>query len=105
MTQHRTALAGTIFNVQSPQHPSAGRYVRQAVRRGFRIAFQAAWPNSAGWVALAAPQSIGVDLIVRYYRDRTFTVQVCDPRRTLSEFLPDESPPDGHHADGDTAVA
>jgi hypothetical protein len=82
--------AGAVFNVQSTRHPSAGRYVRQAVERGFRVAFRAAWPNSAGWVALAAPQSNGVDLIVRYYRDQTFTVQVCDPRRTLDEFLPDD---------------
>ena len=81
---------GQIFNVQSPRHPSAGRYVRQAIRRGFRIAFQAAWPNSSGWMALAAPRSEGVDLIVRYYRDQTFTVQVCDPRRTLADFLPDD---------------
>ncbi len=90
MTQRESALTVGVFNVQSPRHPSAGRYVRQAVRRGFQIAFQAAWPNSAGWVALSAPQSAGVDLIVRYYRDRTFTVQVCDPRRTLEELLPDE---------------
>jgi hypothetical protein len=81
---------GTFFNVQSPRHPSAGRYVRQALARGFHVAFQAAWPNSSGWVALAAPRSEGVDLIVRYYRDQTFTVQVCDAGRTLTDFLPDD---------------
>jgi hypothetical protein len=90
MTVSVAPISGTLFNVQSTRHPSAGRYVRQAVKRGFRVAFQAAWPNSAGWVALAAPLSNGVDLIVRYYRDRTFTVQVCDPRRTLADFLPDD---------------
>lgn len=81
-------LSGQLVNVQSPRHPSAGRFVRQAVARGFHVAYQAAWPNSAGWVALAAPKSEGVDLIVRFYRDQTFTVQVCDPQRTLEELLP-----------------
>jgi hypothetical protein len=90
MTQCSAFLSGPVVNVQSPRHPSAGRYVRQAVERGFRVAHQAAWPNSAGWVALAAPQSQGVDLLVRYYRDSSFTVQVCDPRRTLSDLLPDD---------------
>lgn len=90
MTEIASAPAGRLFHVQSPQHPSAGHYVRHALGRGFRIAYQATWPNSAGWVALAAPRSVGVDMIVRYYRDGTFTVEVCDPRRTLADLLPDE---------------
>lgn len=82
--------SSSIFNVQSTRNPSAGRYVRRAQKRGFHIVHQTAWPNSAGWLALAAPGSNGVDLIIRYYRDQTFTVQVCDPRRTLEELLPEE---------------
>ena len=90
MAELPATSAGTVFNIQSPSHPSAGRFVRQAVARGFRVTFQAAWPNSAGWVALAAPRSEGVDLIVRYYRDQTFTVQLCRPGLTLDELLPDD---------------
>jgi hypothetical protein len=90
MSSAALLLSGPAVNVQSLRHPSAGRYVRQAIARGFRIAHQAAWPNSAGWIALSRPESMDVDVLVRYYRDQSFTVQVCDPNRTLDELLPDD---------------
>ncbi len=59
----------------SVEAPSLEQFLDQARSEGYRVQHQSAWPNGAGWIALAH-QLEGenrVDLMVNYYPDRTFT--------------------------------
>ena len=78
---------GPIRQVSSPRHPSASQFVEHAKTRGYRILNQGTWPNATGWIALARPESTVVDLLVRRYRDHSFSVQSCDGNGSVDELL------------------
>lgn len=78
---------GPIQRVENPRHPSAAQFVEHAKNRGFRVLNQGTWPNATGWVALARPESTEVDVMVRRYRDHTYSVQSCDGNGTVDELL------------------
>jgi hypothetical protein len=83
--------AGPIRRVDSPRHATAGQFIAHAQRRGYRVLTQGSWPNSAAWYGLAKAGSDEVDVMVRHYRDQTFTVQSCDGNGSVAHLLDDDA--------------
>jgi hypothetical protein len=78
---------------QSPTqlHQTIDCYVRDAQKEGYRIIYQTAWANGAGWIALAGPGLNGctstggdvrhnrISLLVKFYPDGRFTSEQLGP--------------------------
>lgn len=71
-------LASTSADTQTSgvlEHRSLEEFLDHSRSAGYRVEHQAAWPNGAGWIALAHEVDgvTQVDLMVNYYPDHTFT--------------------------------
>lgn len=53
------------------------RFVKEAERQGYRIAYQASWPNGAGWIAMSDPRANHrrIELLVKFYPNGKFTTE------------------------------
>ena len=87
-------------------------YVRDAQKEGYRIIYQAAWANGAGWIALAGPGLNGanstggdarhnrISLLVKFYPDGRFTSEQLGPAALAASALKQRI---GHQSDYDGA--
>ena len=88
----------------APLHQTIDCYVRDAQNEGYRIIYQAAWANGAGWIALAGPGSDvrhnRISLLVKFYPDGRFTSEQLGPAALAASALKQRI---GHQSDYDGA--
>jgi hypothetical protein len=80
-----------MLHAPAPPHPTIDCYVRDAQNQGYRIVYQTAWANGAGWIALAGPGLNGsastdgdarhhrISLLVKFYPDGRYTSERLGP--------------------------
>ncbi len=71
----QTTASAENLALASGESPRLEQFLDRARTEGYQVEHQAAWPNGAGWIALAQ-QSEGetrVGLMINYYPDHTFT--------------------------------